>query len=85
MLPGMETKRPDDKSSSHLDSQIAALLDTLSESASIVDRLLEVPLPKGDATSASAEWDAVVARRLESRLAATLRSLLQDEPVRKRA
>lgn len=85
MLPGMETKRPNDKSTSDLDTQIGALLDRLNESASIVDRLMEMPLPKDDAASESADWDAVVARRLESRLAAVLRSLLDDEPQRKRA
>ncbi len=81
----METKRPNDKSTSDLDTQIGALLDRLNESASIVDRLMEMPLPQGEATSANAEWDAVVARRLESRLAAALRSLLDGEPERKRA
>lgn len=81
----METKRPNDKSTSDLDTQIGALLDRLNESASIVDRLMEMPLPKDDGPSGNADWDAVVARRLESRLAAALRSLLDDEPQRKRA
>jgi len=81
----METKRPTDKPVSDLDTQIGSLLDRLNQSASIVDRLMEMPLPKGEATSANAEWDAVVARRLESRLAAALRSLLDDGPERKRA
>ncbi len=81
----METKRPDDQPSSDLDTQIGALLDRLSESASIVDRLMAMPLPKGDEVSENADWDAVVARRLESRLAAALRSLLDEEPERKRA
>ena len=81
----METKRPNDKSTSDLDTQIGALLDRLNESASIVDRLMEMPLPKDDGPSGNADWDVVVARRLESRLAAALRSLLDDEPQRKRA
>lgn len=81
----MEANRPDDKSAGHLDSQISALLERLNDSASIVDRLMEMPLPKGDLESENAEWDGVVARRLESRLAAALRSLLEQEPERKRA
>jgi len=85
MYPGMETKRPDHQPSSHLDTQIGTLLDRLNESASIVDRLLAMPLPRDDGPSENADWDAVVARRMESRLATALRSLLEEEPTRKRA
>ena len=81
----MDTKRTDDQNHSDLDAQIATLLDRLNESASIVDRLLAMPLPKQDGPSDNADWDAVVARRMESRLATALRSLLEEEPARKRA
>ena len=81
----METKRSDDKTFSDLDSQIGALLDRLNESASIVDQLMAMPLPKQDGLSHSADWDAVVARRMETKLASALRSLLEEEPTRKRA
>ena len=81
----METKRSDDKTFSDLDSQIGALLDRLNESASIVDQLMAMPLPKQDGLSHTADWDAVVARRMETRLASALRSRLEEEPTAKRA
>ena len=81
----METKSSDDKTSSDLDSQIGALLDRLNESASIVDQLMAMPLPKQDGLSHSADWHAIVARRMETRLASALRSLLEEEPTAKRA
>ncbi|WP_457938981.1 hypothetical protein [Mesorhizobium sp. 10J20-29] len=81
----MDTKRLDDQNHSDLDAQIATLLDRLNESASIVDQLMAMPLPKQDGLSHSADWDAVVARRMETRLASALRSLLEEEPTAKRA
>lgn len=81
MLRGMETRRHQ----TGLDRQIETLLDRINESSSIVDRLLEMPLPRQDGLSSSADWDALVARRMETRLASALRSLLEEEPARKRA
>jgi hypothetical protein len=46
---------------------------------------MAMPLPKQDGLSHSADWDAVVARRMETRLASALRSLLEEEPTAKRA
>ena len=50
-----------------------------------IARLMAMPLPKQDGLSHSADWDAVVARRMETKLASALRSLLEEEPTRKRA
>jgi len=65
------------------DAQVGALLDRVHESASFVDSLMAMPLP-GEGSSAP-EWDAAVARRLESRLAAAMRAMLDAEPEQKSA
>jgi len=63
--------------------EIEALL-TLSESASIVDRLLSMPVMADDATP-SIEWKRAVSARLESRLAQTLKTLLDADQSRNAA
>jgi hypothetical protein len=81
----METNRQNTKPSSGFDAQIGALLDRIHESASIVDRLMEMPLPQGEAASEAPEWDAAVTRRLEIRLADFMRAVIESEPERRRA
>ena len=57
------------------DALIAALLDAAGEPGSIVDRLMSLPL-QGHASEAGA-WDLAVARRLEAKLAARMRSAIE--------
>lgn len=54
--------------------EIEALL-SLSQSASIVDRLLAMPLLTKDDGMAQ-EWNRAVSQRLEGRLAETMRTML---------
>jgi hypothetical protein len=84
MLSGMETNRQDINSLSSFDEQIGALLDHVQDQASIVDRLMAMPAPTGEGQEAP-EWDAAVARRLERRLAAKMREMIETEPARRRA
>ncbi|MEP9387892.1 hypothetical protein [Mesorhizobium sp. KR9-304] len=80
----METNRTKTHPQSGFDAQVGALLDRIHESASIVDSLMAMPLPGED--NAPPEWDAAVSRRLESRLAAAMRSMIEsDEPERRSA
>ena len=74
----------DTKPNPKLDRQIGALLDRVGQSQSIVDSLMALPLPAGE-DGALTEWDLAVLRRLESRLSASMRSVLEGEPERKRA
>ena len=53
MLRGMDTRRDH----TGLDRQIETLLDRINESSSIVDRLLEMPLPSTDDADALPDWD----------------------------
>ena len=58
------------------------MLDRIHELASIVDSLMAMPLPGED--DAAPEWDAAVTRRLERRLADTMRAIIEpDEPERR--
>jgi hypothetical protein len=84
MLSGMEQNRQDTNPLSGFDAQIGALLDNIQDQASIVDRLLAMPAPTGEGREAP-EWDVAVARRLERRLAATMREIIEAEPERRRA
>ena len=80
----METNRTKTNPQSGFDAQVGALLDRIHESASIVDSLMAMPLPGED--DAAPEWDAAVTRRLERRLAETMRAIIEpDEPERRRA
>jgi hypothetical protein len=84
MLSGMEQNRKDANPLSSFDEQIGALLDHVQDQASIVDRLLAMPAPTGEGQEAP-EWDAAVARRLERKLAATMREIIESEPQRRSA
>ncbi len=65
------------------DAQIGALLDRVQEPASIVDSLMAMPLPGED--DAPREWNTVVTRRLERRLADAMRVIIDGEPEKKSA
>ena len=80
----METNRTKTSPQSGFDAQVGALLDRIHESASIVDSLMAMPVSsEGDAAP---EWDAAVTRRLERRLAETMRAIIEpDEPEWRRA
>jgi hypothetical protein len=54
--------------------EIEALL-SLSQTASIVDRLLSLPV-MGEDEGLAQEWNRAVAKRLEGRLADTMRTML---------
>ena len=71
----METNRTKTNPQSGFDAQVGALLDRIHESASIVDSLMAMPLPGED--DAAPEWDAAVTRRLERRLAETMRAIIE--------
>ena len=73
------------RSSLRLDSQISALLDRVSESQSVVDRLMAMPLPDNDQPSTSLQWDRAVARRLEVQIVEIMKNALGDEAERKSA
>jgi hypothetical protein len=80
----METNRTKTYPQSGFDAQVGALLDRVHESTSFVDSLMAMPLP-GESES-TPEWDAVVTRRLERRLAEAMRALIEPiEPERRRA
>ena len=80
----METNRTKTSPQSGFDAQVGALLDRIHESASMVDSLMAMPSPgQGDAAP---EWDAAVTRRLERRLAETMRAIIEPgQPERRRA
>lgn len=84
MLCGMEPNRQDANPQSSFDAQIGALLDFAQGEASIVDRLLAMPVPTGEGREAP-EWDSAVARRLERRLVEKLREAINSEPEKRRA
>lgn len=50
----------------------------------MVDGLLDLPMPESD-DHTPALWQAAVARRMERRLAETMRAIIEGEPERKRA
>lgn len=80
----METNRTKTNPLSGFDAQVGALLDRIHESASIVDSLMAMPLPDED--NAAPEWDAAVTRRLERRLAETMRAIIEPgQPERRSA
>ena len=45
---------------------------------------MEMPLPLAEGVSEAPEWDAAVVRRLEARLANTMRAIIEPEPNEKR-
>jgi hypothetical protein len=80
----METNRTKTNPLSGFDAQVGALLDRIHESASIIDSLMAMPLPDED--NSAPEWDVAVTRRLERRLAETMRAIIEpDEPERRSA
>ncbi len=79
----MDTNRHKSDSRNRSERQIAALLQRMHESSSIVDSLMDIPLSEND--SAAPEWDAAVARKLESRLSEMMRALIDSEPEQKSA
>ena len=81
----MDTNRHSPDPHNRSDSQIGALLDRIEESTSIVDRLMAMPATAGDGASEAPEWEAAVARRLQDRLAQTMRDMIDGGPERKRA
>ena len=80
----METNRTKTHPQSGFDAQVGALLDRIHESSSIVDSLMAMPLSGED--DSAPEWDAAVTRRLERRLAETMRAIIEpDEPEQRSA
>ena len=79
----MDTNRHGPHPQSNSERQITTLLEQIHESTSIVDSLMDMPLSAND--SAAPEWDAAVARKLESRLSKMMRAMIDGEPERKRA
>ena len=79
----MDTNRHGPHPQNNSERQIATLLERIHESTSIVDSLMDMPLSEKD--SAAPEWDAAVARKLESRLSNMMRAMIDGEPERKRA
>ncbi|HEY6633309.1 MAG TPA: hypothetical protein VIZ90_17805 [Rhizobiaceae bacterium] len=80
----METNRTKTRPQSGFDAQVGALLDRNDETASIIDRLMAMPPSSED--DASPEWDAAVTRRLERRLADTMRAIIEPgQPQRRSA
>lgn len=79
----METNRDVAGFEAAFDPQIARLLDRAQESASIVDRLMAIP--GGEAGTAASEWDRAIAQRLERKLAATVRDLIETKAERRSA
>jgi hypothetical protein len=67
------------------DREIGALLDRAVSGASIIDQLMAIPLPSGEDSGSSSEWNAAIARRLQHRLVETMRAALAGEPVRRSA
>jgi len=65
------------------DRQIGSLLGRSTQQGSVVDRLMDIPLPP--AGSDAPEWDAAVARRLEAKLADKMREIIEPEVEKKRA
>ena len=83
-LASMETNRTKTHPQSGFDAQVGALLDRIHESASIIDSLMAMPLPDKD--DVAPEWDAAVTRRLERRLAETMRAIIEPgQPERRSA
>jgi len=81
----MGQNRQDSIPPSDPDRQIGSLLDLIREKNSIVDRLMDIPPTLSDGASDAPEWDAAVIRRLEARLAATMREIIEPETERKSA
>ncbi len=79
----MDTNRHTPDPSNRSKRQIAALLKRIHESTSIVDSLMDMPLSENGL--AAPEWDAAVARKLESRLSQMMRAMIESEPEQKRA
>lgn len=76
----METHQENISTETSTAPEIEALL-SLSQSASIVDRLLALPFLTNDEGLAQ-EWSRAVSKRLEGRLADTMRTMLSDTPRR---
>ena len=80
----METNRTKTYPQSGFDAQVGALLDRIHESSSMIDSLMAMPLSGED--DSAPEWDAAVTRRLERRLAETMRAIIEPgEPERRSA
>ena len=62
------------------DADISALLDMSREAESIIDGLMNIPV-----SGAQTDWDFAVARRLEQRLARTMREMLEGDSLRRSA
>jgi len=83
-ISDMGTNRTNSRPQSGFDAQVGALLDRIDESASIIDRLMAMPPASDD--DAAPEWDAAVTKRLERRLADTMRAIIEPgQPERRRA
>ena len=79
----MEQNRQIPNSPGDADRQIGSLLGPLTEKGSVVDRLMDIPLPP--AGSDAPEWDAAVIRRLEAKLADKMREIIDPEAEKKSA
>ena len=71
----MEQNRQDLAPYGDPDRQIGSLLGRTK--FSILDRLMEIPAPLSRSASNAPEWDAAVVRRLEARLADTMREIIE--------
>lgn len=80
-IGGMETNPTAHGRDAAFDFEIATLLGGADQSASIVDRLMTMPL--GDASAD--EWERAVALRMERKLAARLRELIEPADERRSA
>ena len=80
----METNRADTLADGPYEADISVLLDRFDERASIVDRLMDIPVVSSE-MSASPEWDAAMARRLQGKLAEAMRGMIENSPERRSA
>jgi hypothetical protein len=81
----MEQNRQDLAPPSDPDRQIGSLLGRMRNRSSIVDRLMDIPAPFPEGPSEAPEWDAAVVRRLEARLADTMRAIIEPGAEKKSA
>jgi len=82
--PGMDTNRAENLAAGSNDADISALPERCQEKASIVDRLMDVPVVS-DGASVSPEWDDAMARRLQGKLADAMRGMIENPPERRSA
>ncbi len=62
------------------EADISALLDMSQQAESIIDGLMNIPV-----SGSQSDWDSAVARRLEQRLARTMRAMLEGDGQRRSA